>query len=150
LSLRSTLDEDLKKAMKGGDRLVSDAIRMVKSEMKTREVAKGASGALDDNAIIDVISTLIKKGKESVRLYEEGGRQELADKEKAEIAALSRYLPAQLSEDEVREKVKAVIAKLGDVDIKAMGQVIKSVMAEVGKSADGSLVSRLVKETLSK
>ncbi|MDH5542655.1 MAG: GatB/YqeY domain-containing protein [Nitrospinota bacterium] len=150
MSLRSTLDEDLKKAMKGGDRLVSDAIRMVKSEMKTREVAKGASGELDDNAIIDVISTLIKKGKESVRLYEEGGRQELADKEKAEIAALSRYLPAQLSEDEVREKVKSVIAKLGNVDIKAMGQVMKSVMAEVGKSADGSLVSRLVKETLSK
>jgi len=150
LSLRSTLDDDYKTALKSGAKIVVESIRMVKAEIKTREVAKGASGALDDDAIIDVISTLIKKGKESVRLFEEGGRQELADKEKAEIEALSKYLPAQLSESEVREKVKSAIASLGDVDIKAMGQVMKAVMAEVGKGADGSLVSRLVKEALSK
>jgi len=149
LSLRETIETDLKIALKAGEKITLESLRMVKSEVRNREVAKTADTVLDDNAIIEVISTLVKKGKESVRLFEEGNRQELADKEKAEIAILEKYLPAQISEDEVREKVKGVVEKLGITDMKGMGQVMKAAMAEVGKSADGNVVSGIVKEILS-
>ena len=149
MSLRETIETDLKIALKAGEKITLESLRMVKSEVRNREVAKTADTVLDDNAIIEVISTLVKKGKESVRLFEEGNRQELADKEKAEIAILEKYLPAQISEDEVREKVKGVVEKLGITDMKGMGQVMKAAMAEVGKSADGNVVSGIVKEILS-
>jgi len=149
LSLRETIDNDLKTALRAGEKIALESLRMVKSEVRNREVAKTADTVLDDNAIIEVISTLVKKGKESVRLFEEGNRQELADKEKAEIAVLQKYLPAQISEDEIRVKVKAVVEKLGITDIKGMGQAMKAAMAEIGKSADGNVVSGIVKEILS-
>lgn len=149
MSLRETIDNDLKTALRAGEKIALESLRMVKSEVRNREVAKTADTVLDDNAIIEVISTLVKKGKESVRLFEEGNRQELADKEKAEIAVLQKYLPAQISEDEIRVKVKAVVEKLGITDIKGMGQAMKAAMAEIGKSADGNVVSGIVKEILS-
>jgi uncharacterized protein YqeY len=149
LSLRETIESDLKTALKAGEKIALGSLRMVKSEVRKREVAKSADTVLGDGGIIEVISSLVKKGKESIRYFEEGGRQELADKEKAEIKVLEKYLPAQISEDEIREIVKGVVEKLGITDMKGMGQVMKGAMAEVGKSADGNIVSGIVKEILS-
>jgi uncharacterized protein YqeY len=150
LSLREALAEDLKKALKSGDNIGRDTLRMVMAEVKNREIKAGAGTVLDDDGISDAIASSIKKCKESVRLYRQGGREDLASKETAEIEFLEKYLPEQLSEEELREIVGKVVKETGATDMKQMGQVMKAVMAEVGKKADGRLVNGIVKEMLVK
>lgn len=147
MSLKARIEDDFKTALKAQDRFSMEVLRMIKAEVKNREIDKGS--ALDDADVTAVVSSAIKKRRDSVELYAKGGRPELAEKEQKEIDFLAKYLPAQLGEDEVREKVRAVVAAMGKPDIKQMGQVMKAVMAEVGKQADGAVVSRLVKEILS-
>ncbi len=148
MSIREIINDDLKTAMKGGDEIGKSVLRMIKSEVKNREVEKGASGELDDAAIISVIASGVKKRKESIRLFEDAGRQELADKEKSEIEFLSKYLPKQLTEEEIAGKVETAIEKLGATGMKQMGEVMKSLKSELGQSADGSLMSKIVKKKL--
>jgi len=150
LSLRETLAEDLKKALKSGDNIGRDTLRMVMAEVKNREIKAGAGTVLDDDGISGAIASSIKKCKESVRLYRQGGREDLASKETAEIEFLEKYLPEQLSEEKLREIVGKVVKEIGATDMKQMGQVMKAVMAEVGKKADGRLVNGIVKEMLVK
>lgn len=147
MPLKARIEEDFKAAFKGQDKATVEVLRMVKSEIKNREIEKKT--ALDETEVLAVISSAIKKRRESVEMFRQGGRPELADKEQKEVDYLSRYLPTQLSEAEIREKVKAVAAAMGNPDVKQMGQVMKGVMAEIGKQADGATVSRLVKEVLS-
>jgi len=150
VSLRDRLDDDLKTALRSKDEIGKDTLRMIKAEIKNKEVQKGSVATLDDDGIIQIIATGVKKRKESARLFEEGGRQELADKENAEIKFLSVYLPQQLSEDDVKKAVEEVIKEIGATEPKQMGQVMKTAMAKLGKSCDGSLVSRFAKELLSR
>lgn len=147
MPLKTRIEEDFKAAFKGQDKLSVEVLRMVKSEIKNREIEKKT--ALDDTEVLAVLSSAIKKRRESVEMFTKGNRPELADKEQKEVDYLTRYLPVQLGEAEIREKVKAVAAAMGNPDIKQMGQVMKGVMAEIGKQADGATVSRLVKEVLS-
>lgn len=147
MSLKARIEEDFKAAFKGRDSLGIEVLRMVKSEIKNREIEKKT--ALDDTEVLAVLSSAIKKRRESVEMFTKGNRPELADKEQKEVDYLTRYLPVQLGEAEIREKVKAVAAAMGNPDVKQMGQVMKGVMAEIGKQADGATVSRLVKEVLS-
>lgn len=147
MPLKARIEEDYKAAFKGRDALSIEVLRMVKSEIKNREIEKKT--ALDDTEVMAVLSSAIKKRRESVEMFTKGNRPELADKEQKEVDYLTRYLPTQLGEAEIREKVKAVAAAMGNPDVKQMGQVMKGVMAEIGKQADGATVSRLVKEVLS-
>lgn len=133
-------------ALKSGDTSTRDVLRMLKSDIINGEIAAGSE--LDDDGVIGLVAKGVKTRRESVKLYELGGRQDLVDKESREIDILLKYLPEQMSEDEIREKVRAVMEKLGSPGMKEMGQVMKSVMAEIGKRADGSVVSKIVKELL--
>lgn len=148
MSLKERIEGDFKVAFKSQDKFATEVLRMVKAEVKYREIEKGAGAVLGDDEVIAVVSSAIKKRRDAIELYVKGGRQELADKESREAEFLAKYLPAQMGEAELRGKIKAVIGGMGSPSIKQMGQVMKAVMAEVGKQADGALVSRLVKELL--
>src|SRR5207249_11916417 len=124
-------------------------LRMVKSALKNREVEKMAP--LDDKESQQVLSTLIKQRKDSVEQFTRGGRQELADKEAAEIVLIESYLPKAAGEEEIVAGVKAVIAEMGSPAMKDMGSVMKNVMARfsaAGMRVDGKLVSETVKKEL--
>lgn len=147
MTLKNRIDSDLKKALKSSDKVTLSVLRLLKAEVKNREIAVGSE--LDDDGIVDAISSAVKKGRESMRLYEQGQRAELAEKEAGEIEVMLKYLPEQMSEKELRKKVSDVIAGMESPDMKQMGQIMKAVMASVGKSADGKTVNKIVKELLS-
>ena len=149
MALKDTIQNDMKAALLGGNRFEGDVLRNLKAAILSEEIATGKRDeGLEDDAIEKIIVREVKKRNESIRLYEENGRPELAEDEKKEIAVLSTYLPKQLNEDEVRELAKLVIEKMDNVGPSMMGQVIGGVKAKAGSSADGAMVARVVKELL--
>jgi len=147
MALKEQLDADLKAAMREKEALKLSVIRMLKSAVKYREIE--LMKPLDDAGVQGVISSEIKRRRDSVEQYRAGNRQDLVDKEEAEIAILQGYLPAQLSEAELRAKIDAAVAKTGAQGPKDMGAVMKALMPEVQGRADGKVVSELVKARLS-
>ncbi len=147
MGLKERLDQDLKSAMREKAQLRLDTIRMLKSAIKYREIE--LMKPLDDAGILGVISTEMKRRRDSVEQYKAGNRQDLADKEAAEIAILQAYLPQQLGADELRAKVDAAVAAVGAQGMKDMGKVMKALLPEVQGRADGAVVSELVKAKLS-
>ena len=119
-----------------------------KPELKSEELEKESQ--LADEEILEVVSSEIKKRKESILEFEKGGRNELAEKEKTEMEILKIYLPEQLPEEEVKKLVKEAVEKVGAKEMKDMGKVMAELMPKVKGKADGSLVSKIVKESLSK
>ncbi|MBH2007688.1 GatB/YqeY domain-containing protein [Candidatus Saccharibacteria bacterium] len=149
MALKDTIQNDMKAALLGGNRFEGEVLRNLKAAVLNEEVATGRrEEGLSDAEIEKIIAREVKKRNESIKLYEENARPELADEEKKEIAVLSTYLPQQLSEDEVRELAKLVIEEMDDVGPSMMGQVIGGVKAKAGTSADGATVARIVKELL--
>lgn len=149
MALKDTIQNDMKAALLGGNRFEGDVLRNLKAAILNEEVATGKRDeGLDDAEIEKIIAREVKKRTESIKLYEENGRPELAEDEKKEVAVLSMYLPKQLSEDEIREIAKLVIADMDDVGPSMMGQVIGGVKAKAGNAADGATVARVVKELL--
>ncbi len=146
MALKDQLDADLKAAMKGKDALKVSVVRMLKSAVKYREIE--LSKSLDDAGVQAVIASEIKRRRDSVEQYRQGGREDLASKEEQEIAVLQRYLPAQLSEGELAQIVEAVIARVGAQGPKDMGKVMKELLPEVQGRAEGKAVSELVKKRL--
>ncbi len=138
------LTEDMKAAMKSGDKLRLSTIRMLMSELKNAKIAKGEGLTEADEQ--KVVASYAKKRKESIDTYSKSGRQDMADKEQAEFDITVSYLPEQMSDVEL----KAVVQKHIDAadGAPALGQVIKAVMAEVGSQADGKSISSMVKEML--
>lgn len=148
--LKEQLLEDLKQAMLAKDEQRLSTIRMLKSAIQYYEINKGGAGyEATDEDIIDVVGKEIKKHRESIELYEKGGRPELAYKEKQEMEILQQYLPEQMSEEEVRKLVDDAIAQTGASTIQDMGKVMGSLMPKVKGKADPTMVSNLVKEKLS-
>jgi uncharacterized protein YqeY len=150
MSLSEQIQKDIITAMKARDEARLSTLRMVKSALKNREVEKMAP--LDDKESQQVLSTLIKQRKDSVEQFTKGGRQELADKEAAEIVLIESYLPKAAGEAEIVAGVKAVIAEMGSPTMKDMGTVMKSAMAKFasqGVRVDGKIVSEAVKRELS-
>ena len=141
------LNEDMKTAMKAGERERLSLIRMLLSELKNARIAAGED--LDEAAEHKVIASYAKKRKEAIVAYRDGGRGDLADREQNEYDLAVAYLPAMLGEDELKAIVKRHIDQMGAQDMKAMGLVMKAVLGEVGSRADGAAVSALVKELLS-
>jgi uncharacterized protein YqeY len=149
--LKQKIQDDLKQAMLARDEFKTSAIRMLKSAIQYYEIQKGGAGyeATDDD-IIDVIGREVKKRKESIELYKQGGRPDAADKENKELELLSAYLPEQMSEDEVRTLVQTAIKQTGASSIQEMGKVMSSLMPKVKGKANGAVVSNIVREELSK
>lgn len=147
MSLTEQLNQDMKAAMKArqADRL--GTIRQLRSAIKNKEIE--LRQPLDDTAILAVIGTLVKQRRESAQLYRDNDRPELAAKEEAELAILQEYLPAQLSEADLRAIIAAVIAATGAESLKDIGKVMPQVMARTKGAAEGRLVNQIVKELLS-
>ncbi len=149
MALMQRLQDDTKAALLGGDRFVGDTLRNLKAAILNEEVAQGKRDeGLADAEIEKVIAKEVKKRHESATLYEQNGREESAAEERREAEVLSRYLPQQLSEAEVKAIVDAKVAELGATDARMMGQVIGAVKAQAGNTADGALIAKLVKEAL--
>ena len=148
MSLKERINEDLKAAMKSRDTVRLSVLRLVRTALKNREIEQQAQ--LDDAAIIKLLATQVKQREEAAKMYADGGRDELAAKEKAEIVVLSSYLPEQLSADETAALVEAAISELEASSPSDMGKVMKAVLAKAGGAADGKLVSTLVREKLKK
>jgi uncharacterized protein YqeY len=149
MSMIEQIQKDIVVAMKAREEHKLSTLRMVKSALKNREIEKMAP--LDDKESQQVLSTLIKQRKESVEQFTKGGRQEMADKETAEIAMIEAYLPKAASDDQIVAGVKAVLAEMGSPTIKEMGTVMKNVMARfagAGIRVDGKQVSEAVKKEL--
>lgn len=146
MSLKDQLNESMKTAMKARDNLRLSAVRMVRSVIKNREIDQKIE--LDDQGIIEVISTLVKQRRESIRMYQEGNRTDLVEKEEAELAILLEFLPAQLSTDEIGKLIDQIIAETGAQGAKDMGKVMKALAPLTAGKADGKTVSETVKQKL--
>ena len=149
MPLIDQIQKDITDAMKARDEQRLSTLRMVKTALKNREIDKMAP--LDDQESQQVLSTLIKQRKESVEQFTKGGRQEMADKEAAEIVLIESYLPKAAGEEQIVAGVRAVIAEMGSPTIKEMGSVMKAVMARfqgAGIRVDGKVVSEAVKREL--
>jgi len=147
MGLKERLEEDQKSAMREKAQLRLDTIRMLKSAIKYREIE--LMKPLDDAAIQGVIGSEVKRRRDAAEQFKAGKRQDLADKEEAEIVILQAYLPQQLGEDELRAKVDEAVTKVGAQGMKDMGAVMKALLPEVQGRAEGKVVSDLVKARLS-
>ncbi len=150
MALIEQIQKDITAAMKAREEQRLSTLRMVKTALKNREIEKMAP--LDDKEAQQVLSTLIKQRKDSIEQFTKGGRQEMADKEAAEITLIESYMPKAAGEAEIVGGVKAVIAEMGSPTMKDMGTVMKNVMARFavgGMRVDGRQVSEVVKRELS-
>ena len=147
MTFREQLDADLKTAMKAKDEVGLSVIRMIRSVVKNREIDQ--KKILDDAGIFEVVAMLVKQHRESVRMFRDAGRDELVAKEEAELALLLDFLPRQLTEEEVVRIVSEAVSTTGASGLKDLGMVMKAVKPLVTGLADGSMVSRIVKEKLS-
>ena len=148
-SLSEQIQNDMKVALLGGDRFVGETLRNLKAAILNEEVAQNKRDTgLSNDEIEKIIAREVKKRNESIAIYEQNSRPELADTERKEAAVLAIYLPQQLSEEEIREIAKTVIEAMDNVGPSVMGQVIGGVKAKAGNSADGATVARVVKELL--
>jgi uncharacterized protein YqeY len=144
--IKEQLNEDMKVALKAGDKLRLSVVRMLMSELKNERIAKGAD--LDEASERKVLTSYAKKRKEAMDAARAGGREEIAQREQAELDITMSYLPKQISDDDLRTVVKKHVEASGASGPQAFGAVMKQVMAEVGGQADGKLISSLVREML--
>ncbi|RZA18750.1 MAG: GatB/YqeY domain-containing protein [Proteobacteria bacterium] len=145
--LRDTIKSAQVSAMKAGEKDRLAAVRLILAKIKDRdiELRTGTAPADDDALVIDVLQKMVKQRRESILMFEQGGRQELADQEKAELAVIEDFLPAQMSDDEISAAIAKIKAELGAETIKDMGKVMAELKARHGTEMDMSKASGLVK-----
>lgn len=143
--LLDQINDDFKNAMRQKEELTLGALRILKSELKNAEIEKGS--ALTDAEVQKVIAKKVKQHKDSIASFNSGQRPDLADHEEQQMAVLARYLPQQMSEDEVRALVKAVIAET-NATASDFGKIMKEVLARANGQTDGSVVSAVAKQEL--
>ena len=154
--LKVQIQNDTKEAMKSKDAFVVGVLRMLLAVILTKEKDKKfkekseSEIQLSDEEIISVISSEIKKRKDAIALYNQGNRPELAEKEQKEIEIIKKYLPAQLSDEELRKLVQESIAKTEATEIKDTGKIMADLMPQVKGKADNSEISKIIKELLAK
>ena len=147
MSLKERIVKDMTAAMKERDAARTSTLRMVKAAVMNREIEKG--GALSEEELTKALQSLVKQRRDSVEQYEKAGREELAAKERAEIAVIEEYLPRAATREEIEEAVAAAIAETGASSMKEMGAVMKAAAGRLaGKSADGRAMSEIVKSKL--
>lgn len=149
MSIREDLVKQMNEAAKAQDKIRLGALRNILAQVKNKEIAliKRAEG-LSDDEVIAVIKTMVKQCLDSVEQFKNGGRQDLVDKEEAELKILQSFLPPQLSRDEIKIVVNDVVNNLRASGVKDMGRVMKEVMPRLSGKADGKLVNEVVKEVL--
>ena len=148
--LREDLQNALKEAMKEKNMAVVGAVRLIIAGLKEKDVEARGKGKekAEDSELLSMMQTMIKQRNESVKIYIEGNRPELAEKEKSEIAVIERFLPKQLSDDEVSEIVKSTISKIGAQSIKDMGKVMAALKADYAGQMDFAKASGVIKSLL--
>ncbi len=146
-SLKERLDADLKEAQKAKDTIRVNVIRMLKATIKNREVEK--IGELTEQELLQAVNSQIKTRLEAIEGFKKGGREEQVKKEEAEMAFLKKYLPEQLSKEEIEALIEKAVKETEAAGPRDMGKVMKALMPDVTGKADGKLVSELVKEKLS-
>jgi len=148
MTLQEKIQSHLADAMRSKDQLRLSVLRMMKSAVQNKQIEK--MKALEEGEVIAVLNTLVKQRKDSVEQFRKGGREELAQKEEAEIKIIEEYLPAAASDDEIQRAIEDAIQETQAVSIKDMGKVMKATLGRLaGKTADGGRISQLVKERLS-
>ncbi|MEM6794463.1 MAG: GatB/YqeY domain-containing protein [Acidobacteriota bacterium] len=143
---QETVQNDIKAAMKARDKERLSTLRMLLAALKNEKIAQGEE--VGDDAFLGVVKRLVKQRKDSASQFEQAGRQELADKENAEIEVLSSYLPAQADEATVRQAIEELVATEGLEGPKAIGRVMKAMMSRFGASADGGTINRIARDLL--
>ncbi|EGI78153.1 GatB/YqeY domain-containing protein [Hylemonella gracilis] len=146
MSLKDQINEDMKSAMRAKDMERLGTIRLLTAAIKQKEVDERIT--LDDAAVVAVVDKLLKQRKDSIEAFEKAARQDLADKEKAEVTVLQAYLPARLSAEEVAAEVKAIVAELGAKGPGDMGKVMGAVKTKLAGKAEMGQVSAAVKAAL--
>ena len=148
--LRDSIKAAQVAAMKAGDKPRLAAVRLILAKLKDRdiELRTAATTPDDDAVVVEVLQKMVKQRRESITLYLQGGRQELADAEAAELAVIEEFLPQQLSEDATRAAIEAIKAELGASSVKDMGKVMAELKARHGSELDMSKASALVKAAL--
>ena len=147
MSLNEQITSDLTDSMKAKDAARTSTLRMVKAAMKNREIEKG--GELSDDEMTKLLQSLVKQRRDSIEQYEKGNRQDLADKERAEIAVIESYLPQAATREEIEKAVGEAIAETGASGMREMGAVMKNVQGRLaGRSADNRMISEIVKSRL--
>jgi uncharacterized protein YqeY len=151
MSLHERIEEDLRAAMKARDRVTLDALRMLKTSLTNRAVADGGTptSRLDDETVMAVVATEVKRRREATTAFRDAGREESAQKEEAEAAVYAVYLPAQIDDEALRALVTATAQRLGATGPRDAGGVIREVLAEAAGGADGGRVAAMVREVLS-
>lgn len=147
MSLKEQIQKDLVEAMKAKNETALSAIRLLKAAIMKLETSGPAKEATEDD-VLQIVGKEIKSRKESIEQYEKGGRPELAEKERAEIMVLEKYMPPQLSEEQVRAIVKDTIAETGVSSKAEIGKLMGALMPKVKGKADGSQVNKIVQELL--
>jgi len=150
--LREKLNDSLKSALKSGDKAQVSTVRLMLSAIKDKDIAartKGVTGGIPDAEILQVLQAMVKQRQDSIKLYQQGGRPELADAEAAEIKIIESYLPRQMSDAEMAAAVKAVATELGDGGIKAMGKGMALLRERHAGQMDMTKASALLKTALS-
>ena len=145
MSQLKEIENDFQQALKSKNQEVVSTLRMLLAALKNEQISKRAE--LEEEDIIKVVKSEIKKRKESIEEYTQAKRQDLIDKEKKELEILNKYLPEQMSEEEVREKVQHI---LNQIESRNFGQIMGQVMAELKGQADGALVKKIVEEEINK
>ena len=149
--IRDDLKAALVTAMKGGDKARTATIRLIQSAVKNRdiELRTGTAPADDDAMVVEVLQKMVKQRRESIALYEQGNRQELADQEKSEVAVIETFLPRQMDEAEAAAAIDAIVTELGASSLKDMGRVMAVLKERHSSEIDMSKASGLVKARLS-
>ncbi len=144
--LKQRLNDELKESLKGGNKLKCSVIRMLLSAIHNAEIAK--MGALDETEILGVIAKDAKQHKESIIAFKQGNRQDLVDKEEAELAIIEQYLPEQMSRDDIVSAARQVIAEVGVQGPREKGKVMGKLVPQLKGKADGQVINEVVNELL--
>ncbi len=151
MSIRDTLKESMKSAMREKKQLALSTVRLVLAAIKDRDIAKrtdGKNGQLSDDEILSLLQSMIKQRRDSIKMFEQGGRVELAEREQNEISVIESFLPKQMDEDEIRAAVAKVIEDTGASSVKDMGQAMGALKSHYAGQMDFSKASGIVKEIL--
>ncbi len=149
MALFEQISEDIKSAMKARDKVRLETLRNIKKVFLEAKTAPGANDTLEDADALKIIQKLAKQGKESAATFAQQNRQDLADAELAQVAVIESYLPQQLSEAEIEERVRAIIAETGATSMRDMGRVMGLASKQMAGVADGRVISAIVKKALS-
>ncbi len=148
MELFDIISNDIKEAMKAKDKVALDTLRNIKKVLLEAKTAPGAGDTVSDETAIKIIQKLSKQGKESAELFSSQGREELAQEELAQVAVMERYLPKQMSEEEITAALKEIIAQVGADKPQDMGKVMGVATKQLAGKADGKVISAIVKQLL--